>query len=175
MRAFYAIPLEDSLRDRIVEAQADLRAAGADVLWVKPESLHLTLKFLGEVGDDFRADLGEWKAFDLDLVGIGEFSGRVVWAGCRGDVQALRDTAARLEAAAERAGVPKERRPLEPHVTIGRMKSNCNLQILRGRMAPWRERVFGTWPVRRIVLFRSETSPRGSVYKVVTEYPCIAR
>jgi len=175
MRAFFGIPLDDALRERLVEAQADLRTAGADVLWVKPESLHLTLKFLGEVSDDFRADLGPVKAFDLELAGIGEFSGRVVWAGCRGDVESLRSAAALLEAAAERAGVPRERRPLEPHVTIGRMKSNCNLHALRGRMSAWRDRVFGSWPVRRIVLFRSETSPRGSVYKVVAEYPCIAR
>ncbi|HKS16264.1 MAG TPA: RNA 2',3'-cyclic phosphodiesterase [Planctomycetota bacterium] len=175
MRAFFGIPLDEGLRDRLVEAQADLRSAGADVLWVKPESLHLTLKFLGDVGEDFRADLGELKAFDLELFGIGEFSGRVVWAGCRGDMESLRGAAAHLEAAAERAGVPRERRPLEPHVTIGRMKSTRRLQDLRGRMAAWRDRVFGPWPVRRVVLFRSETSPRGSVYKVVAEYPCIAR
>lgn len=175
MRAFFGIPLDETLRVRLVEAQADLRAAGADVLWVKPESLHLTLKFLGDVGEGFRADLGDLKAFDLELAGIGEFSGRVVWAGCRGDLASLRHEAARVELAAERAGVPRERRPLEPHVTIGRMKSNRNLQALRSRMAAWRERIFGPWPVRRIVLFRSETSPRGSVYKVVAEYPCIAR
>jgi 2'-5' RNA ligase len=173
MRAFFAIPLEDALRPALAAAQDDLRNARADVAWVKPESLHMTLRFLGEVGEGTRFDLGVLRPFDLELQGIGEFSGRVVWAGCRGDLAALRETASRTEAAAERIGVPREHRAFSPHVTIGRIKSACNLHALRGRMAPWRDRAFGPWPVKRVVLFRSETSPRGSVYKVVAEYPCI--
>lgn len=173
MRAFFAIPLEDSLRPAMAEVQKDLGVSGADVSWVRPESLHMTLKFLGDVGEGTRFDIGPLPSFNLELAGIGEFSGRVVWAGCRGELDPLREAASRAESAAERVGVPRENRAFSPHVTIGRIRSACHLHGLRSRMGPWRERLFGAWPVRRIVLFRSETSTRGSVYKVVAEYPCI--
>src|SRR5262245_19019993 len=174
MRAFFGIPLEDSLRPGLAAVQDDLRAAGADVSWVRPESLHQTLKFLGDVGEGARFDLRCDRPFDLEVAGVGEFGGRVVWAGCRGDLDALRDLAALAERASERIGVPREDRPFSPHVTIGRIRSRRGLERLRARMSPWKDRLFGAWPVRRFVLFRSETSPRGSVYKVVSEYPCAA-
>ena len=174
MRAFFAIPLEDTLRAGVRAVQEDLRGAGAAVSWVAPESLHLTLKFLGDVPDGAKFDLRPPAPFDLQLAGVGEFSGRVVWAGCRGALDPLRDLAARAEVVAERAGVPREARPFSPHVTIGRIRSTRNRGGLRTAMARWKEQVFGSWPVRRVVLFRSDTSSRGSVYKVVAEYPCIA-
>ena len=174
MRAFFAVPLMDSLKPAVAALQDDLRAVGAAVSWVPPESLHLTLKFLGEIPENSRFDLQPPAPFDLELAGVGEFGGRVAWVGCRGALDPLRELAARAEAAGERAGVPREARRFSPHVTIGRIRSNRNLDKLRGRMTRWKEQVFGMWPVRRAVLFRSETSPGGSVYKVVAEYPCIA-
>jgi 2'-5' RNA ligase len=174
MRAFFAIPLDVALQPAVAEVQEDLRAAGADVTWVAPDSLHMTVKFLGAVADGVRFDLGRIARFDTELFGVGEFSKRIVWAGCRGAESALRSIASLAEAQAERIGVPRENRPFSPHVTIGRIRSVRNLDRLRERMGNWKEHVFGPWPVRRVVLFRSETSPRGSVYKVVAEYPCIA-
>jgi len=172
MRAFFGIPLDDKLRAALMDVQVDLRGAGADVTWPAPDSLHMTMKFLGQVDDGVRFHLPPKKALDLELVGIGEFAGRIVWAGCRGDVDGLRDIARRLEEAAEKVGVPREKRPFEPHVTIGRIRSTRNLGGLRKAMDRWKDKVFGPWKVRKVQLFRSETSPRGSVYKVVAEYPC---
>jgi 2'-5' RNA ligase len=173
MRAFFGIPLDDKLRAALKDVQLDLRGAGADVTWPEPESLHMTMKFLGQVDDGVRFHLPPMRALDLELAGIGEFAGRIVWAGCRGDLDGLRACARRLEEAAERVGVPREKRPFEPHVTIGRIRSTRNLGGLRKAMDRWKEKVFGPWRVRRVILFRSETSPRGSVYRVVAEYPCI--
>ena len=172
MRAFFAVPLDDALRPGLAAVQEDLRAAGAEVSWVRPESLHLTLKFLGEVPDQARFDLPRFAEFELELADVGEFDGRVVWAGCRGDVGPLREVASALEEAGESVGVPREKRRFSPHVTIGRIRSRRQLSALREKMKRWQGHVFGPWPVRRVVLFRSETSPRGSVYKVVAEYPC---
>ena len=172
MRAFLGIPLDDALRPGVKAVQDDLRGSGAAVSWVAPDSLHLTLKFLGDVPDSATFDLRPPAPFDLELAGVGEFSGRVVWAGCRGALDPLRDLAGRAETAAERRGVPREKRPFSPHVTIGRIRSTRNLGGLRVAMARWKEHHFGPWPVRRVVLFRSESSPSGTVYKVVAEYPC---
>jgi len=172
VRAFLAIPLPDGLRSPVAEAQQDLRGAGTDVSWIAEDALHLTLKFLGEIPGDARPDFRPPPPFDLELAGVGEFAGRIVWAGCRGDLSAVKETAARAEDAGERLGVPRERRPFSPHVTIGRIRSRRHLGKLRERMKGWADRVFGPWPVRRIVLFRSELSPRGAVYTEVAEYPC---
>jgi 2'-5' RNA ligase len=172
MRAFLAIPLAENLRSGVAEAQEDLRGAGADVSWIPPASLHLTLKFLGEISADARPDFKPLPPFDLELAGVGEFSGRIVWAGCRGALREVREAAARAEEFGERLGVPRERRPFSPHVTIGRIRSPRNLSHLRDRIRNSPDRIFGPWPVRRIVLFRSELSPRGAVYTVVAEYPC---
>jgi len=172
MRAFIAVPLDDALRPGLASVQEDLRVAGGAVSWVRPESLHLTLKFLGEIPDTTRLDFRPGPPFDLELAGIGEFGGRVVWAGCRGADGALRALAAKSEEAGERFGVSRERRPFIGHVTLGRIRSPRNLKRLRERMVPWKDRVFGPWPVRRVVLFRSERSPEGAVYTVVAEYPC---
>lgn len=173
MRAFFGIPLDDGLRSGVGKVQEDLRAAGADVSWVRPESLHLTVKFLGNVPDNTRFVLPPLRPFVLELADIGEFDGRVVWAGCQRDIDALRKLVGILESEAARFGIPKERRPFEPHVTIGRIRSRKNLEALRDRMNKWGGHVFGRWPVRRVVFFRSETSPSGSVYKVVADYPCV--
>jgi 2'-5' RNA ligase len=172
MRAFFAIPVEEPLRARLAEVQDDLRGAGADVSWVRPESLHLTLKFLGDVDEGARFELACAAPFDLELAGVGEFGGRVAWAGCRGDLAPLRELAAQAERAGERVGVPREERPFSPHVTIGRIRSKRRLSELRSRMKSWKDRSFGTWPVRNVLLLRSDVSARGSVYKVVSEYPC---
>jgi 2'-5' RNA ligase len=174
MRAFFGIPLDDKLRAALMDVQNDLRGAGADVTWPAPDSLHMTMKFLGQVDDGLRFNLPPMRALDLDLVGIGEFAGRIVWAGCRGNLDGLCAIAARLEEAAERVGVPREKRPFEPHVTIGRIRSTRNLGGLRKAMDKWKDKVFGPWRVRKIQLFKSETSPRGAVYKVVAEFPCTA-
>jgi len=172
MRAFLAIPLPEALRAPVAAAQEDLREAGSDVSWISPDSLHLTLKFLGEISGDARPDFRPLPPFELELAGVGEFAGRIVWAGCRGDLRAVNEAAARAEEAGEKLGVPRERRPFSPHVTIGRIRSKRHLGKLRERMKHWLERPFGPWPVRRVVLFRSELSPRGAVYTVVAEYPC---
>ena len=174
MRAFFGISLDEKLRAALEDVQVDLRGAGADVTWPEPGSLHMTMKFLGQVDDGLRFRLPPMRALDLELAGIGEFAGRIVWAGCRGDLDGLRATARLLEDAAEKAGVPREKRPFEPHVTIGRIRSTRNLGGLRKAMDRWKEKVFGPWRVKRIQLFKSETSPRGAVYKVVAEFPCTA-
>ncbi|MBI4563947.1 MAG: RNA 2',3'-cyclic phosphodiesterase [Planctomycetes bacterium] len=172
MRAFLAIPLDAELRPRVARTIDNLRTSGADVSWVRPENLHLTLKFLGEVPEDLRLDFhSSGSPFCVELKGVGQFGGRVVWVGLAGNLAPLVSLAGSAEEAAVRAGVPREGRPYAPHLTIGRIRSRRNLAALRRTMERWALESFGPWWIRACVLMRSTRSPQGSIYSVLTEYP----
>lgn len=172
MRAFLAVFVPDSLRAALSEAQDDLRRTGAEVSWVPAGNLHVTLKFLGEIPEGATVDLsGLPPAFDTEMAGVGEFGGRVVWAGCRGDLTPMKALAAAAEEAGERLGVARERRPFAAHVTLGRVKSHRGLRDLRKRLDKWRDRVFGPWRVEKAALVASDLGPEGAAYTILREYP----
>jgi 2'-5' RNA ligase len=136
MRLFVAVDLGDSARAAVAEAQARLRAHApqAALRWVRPEHLHLTLAFLGEIHesrlpaavDALTPPVGQ-QSFDLELAGLGVFPPRglprALWLGIRSDgqVRALqRELADRLEA----AGFALGERSFNPHLTIARWRSS---------------------------------------------------
>lgn len=183
MRAFVAVPVGDAVRDVLVRVQEALRRAEADVRWVEPANLHLSLKFLGEVSEEQAARLGDllaaeaprWPRMALEVAGIGTFPERglprVVWAGCRGDVAKLAGLAQAVERAAEQVGVPREGKPFVAHLTIGRVKSPRNAKRLTAAIGNQREVPVGREEVGRFVLYRSTLTPEGPVYEEVAEFP----
>jgi len=137
MRLFFAAHLPAPVRAALVAAQEDLRARLGDaVRWTRPEALHLTLKFLGEV-DGARAPetllaaaaegLSPGGPLDLVVQGLGAFGGRrprVVWAGVEGpDLEGLRRLAEHLDGALRPLGFPGDGRPYAPHITLGRVRT----------------------------------------------------
>ena len=135
MRLFIAIDLSDEQKKALRRLQWRAQEYLAGVKWITPEGMHLTLKFLGDVEAErfsaIRAALAETAAVTAPFIfrpgGVGVFPGvrraRVIWAGLMAGKQALVATAARLEKSLARdAGFPLERRPLVPHLTIGRMR-----------------------------------------------------
>lgn len=135
MRAFIAINLPDLERVQLHASLAPLRALSLPVRWLPPESLHITLKFLGEIDDAQVARVeevlaqvaAEITAFDIEAGGVGAFPNlsrpRVWWVGVRGHV-GLMHTHSALESALPSAGHRREERPFSPHITIGRTKAN---------------------------------------------------
>ncbi len=142
MRLFIAIAIPTDVRRRLWEVTAELRDASVPVRWVAPEAMHLTLKFLGGVGEEREPEIvaaldqvgGGARPFTLALGGFGTFpptgSPRVVWLGC--------DRAPPLELlqhGVERAmaglGFPLEGRPFHPHVTLGRSTRGARAAALR--------------------------------------------
>src|SRR5262245_15518533 len=99
MRTFIAIEIPAEIRSALAALQTDLRRAGADVSWTKPENVHLTLKFLGEVDESRIGEIekvcvssaAEFKLFTLSLKDTGVFPNlrqpRVLWAGLAGDIE----------------------------------------------------------------------------------------
>jgi 2'-5' RNA ligase len=183
MRAFVAVPLGDAVRGVLVRVQEALRRADADVKWVEPHNLHLSIKFLGEIAEDeaerlaalLREETARWPALALEYAGVGTFPERglprVVWAGCRGDLEKLAGLARAVERAAEQVGVPRENRPFVAHLTLGRVKSGRNERRLRAAIENQRNVPVGKEEVARLVLYRSTTLPEGPVYEERAAFP----
>ena len=176
MRLFIALNLDENLRRAIAEAQERLRASGADAKWVVPESIHITLKFLGwvddarvpEVMEALAAALDGAAGFRLSLEGIGSFptptAPRVVWVGVKDGGEHLAALAERTDAAMGPLGFEREARAFSPHVTIGRCKSAQGRDRLVAAMRGERDRQFGEMEVRGVDLMRSDLRPTGPIY-----------
>lgn len=178
MRTFVAVPLEAGARSMLELLQRQLRAAGADVRWTAVESIHLTLKFLGEVDPGLVPRLAEMlrracarqACFALDLGGLGAFPGtqspRVVWCGIQGDLEQLRALQRRVEETCLALGFPPEQREFRPHLTLGRVRGPRNLQRLSECIRIGSE-LRSRLPVDKFHVYRSTLTPHGAVYQVL--------
>ncbi|MBM3788814.1 MAG: RNA 2',3'-cyclic phosphodiesterase [Acidobacteria bacterium] len=178
MRTFIAIPLPQDCRRLLEKLQSSLRETGAEVRWTAVASIHLTLKFLGEM-DAARLEptalalleaCGSHQAFPLSLGGLGAFPGasnpRVVWCGVRGEIERLSRLQADVEDACARLGFPREARPYHPHLTLGRVKGRRNLHSLTECITIGSNLESG-FTADRCHLYRSSLTPRGAIYEVL--------
>jgi 2'-5' RNA ligase len=127
IRLFVGLALPDSLKQRL----ATLSGGLPNARWTPPGNLHLTLRFIGEVGEIMAEDIDESlrriraPAFDLEIGGLGTFDGGrrayQLWVGARRS-PALMHLQEKIESAVVRAGCPPERRRFQPHITLARLK-----------------------------------------------------
>jgi len=178
MRTFIAIPLPPECQQMLSQMQQDLRSCGAEVGWVAIPSIHLTLKFLGEVESDIIPRLAESlesaseseHGFSLRLHGLGCFphpgNPRVIWCGIDGDMNALARLQQKVEQACNAFGFPPEAREFTPHLTLGRVKGKRNLQPLMEciKIGTGLERTF---KADHFNLYKSTLKPAGAVYTVL--------
>lgn len=186
MRCFVAIDLPDDVRARVAAAQERLRDAAprADVRWTAPASMHLTLRFLGEVLDvapveTVLAAIGaRHRPFEITAGGLGAFPGpsrpRILWAGITGGVRELGLLAADVERALEPLGFAPEARPFRGHLTLARVRSSRGLRRI-GDLLRADAPAFGSWTATDMVLYRSHPRPGGSVYEAMARAPLDAR
>jgi 2'-5' RNA ligase len=174
IRSFVAIDVEPAVRAALGALQAELAAVRADVRWVRPDGLHVTLKFLGAVAPD-RLDavraglalaLAGQPALRVRVGGLGAFPSwrrpRVVWVALAGD--GLSALAARVEAALSALGFPAESRPFTPHLTLGRVNSPRGWPALEALLKAHLQDNFGGSRVDAVTLYRSTLQAGGAVY-----------
>ncbi len=182
MRLFVAVNLPSEIRERLAAVQDRLRRAQADVSWVRPENIHATLKFLGETEEGrlerirpALADAARAGApFSMELWGVGSFGGRiprVIWVGVGEGAEPLTRLAARIEAALARVGVPQERRGFSAHLTLGRVRSPRNAEVLLAALREFQAEGFGRVTTTGFELMQSELRPTGSVYTLLQRFP----
>jgi 2'-5' RNA ligase len=173
LRLFVGIGFPPELKLRL-----SLLCSGvAGAKWVDPGNLHLTLRFIGEVGEDRAADIAEAlqrvraRPFDLQLAGAGVFGDRprALWVGVErsAELVALRD---RIEHALVRAGLPPEPRKFSPHVTLARLRSPV-LDRLTEFLAAHAGFRAEPLPVGAFSLIASFPTKAGSVYEDQADYP----
>lgn len=161
----------------------ELRPSGADVKWVRPETIHLTLKFLGEIEPDLVEEihlaLGEVAArhepFGLVARGLGCFprleQARVVWVGLEGETWRLMALQREVEGVLVELGFPREERPFRPHLTLGRVRSPGARQALVSRIRSMEQVQVGDLRVEALAQFRSELLPGGARYTRLWQEP----
>ena len=181
MRLFVAVHLPEEIQEQLALVQDRLRHAQADVSWVRSGSLHITLKFLGEVEprrlDRVRHALTEAAqgvaSFSLVVAGVGTFGGRiprVVWTGVQAGSKPLEGLAARVDDSLGGVGFPKEKRGFTGHFTLGRVRSPRNVESLLAALRVESEEIFGTMSVEGYSLMQSELTPSGSIHTELDRY-----
>jgi RNA 2',3'-cyclic 3'-phosphodiesterase len=184
MRLFIAIDLDDSIRQKIVRFVEGVSGFAPDVRWMRPEALHLTLKFIGEFNDARLRHLKQALAavksepFEISLAGTGFFptpkAARVFWVGVRADAR-LQKLAAAIDDATAKLGSEREARAYTPHLTLARAgsgrpsreredKPDNRFQKLLERLEKMPQPEFGTMTAREFFLYQSKLSPKGSEY-----------
>ena len=187
IRAFIATDISAAARQVLKETIAQLRREIPEgVTWVRPEGIHITLKFLGNIRRDESEGLmeavGEDVAghgpFTIGLTGLGMFPNRrrprVLWAGPDGDLEALSSLQQTVEGAAARTGRPREPRPFNPHLTLGRVRKDVSetaLARITSAVSAIAQPTAPSWVVDSVQLMRSELRPSGAEYTVLTSVP----
>lgn len=181
IRAFIAIELPANIIDALKKIQDELKDGSNKVAWVKPENIHLTIRFLGDIEAgkiDGIAGLLEDAAaknrsFDISVKGAGAFpkmdNPRVLWAGIE-DSKNLLPLYSNLEEGLEPLGLKKEERPFKPHLTLGRVKFLNDKKIFRKHIEKYKDITLGQFTAEGICLFQSRLTPNGAVYVKLKEY-----
>ena len=176
IRAFIAVEINDAIREGLTVIQDELNAAGGHVSWVKPQNIHCTLVFLGDIFQPEVAAVANTlsdaatgcKPFEIEISGLGFFgsprSPRIIWAGMAGAVTPLVKLQNALVTAVLAAGLKPDLKPFNPHLTIGRVRSKRNAAALLHALEKNRDKAFGVMAVSQLVLMESRLASTGPVY-----------
>ncbi|MGB8987257.1 MAG: RNA 2',3'-cyclic phosphodiesterase [Candidatus Sulfotelmatobacter sp.] len=185
MRLFVALDIDDNIRNRIARFLDGIRGLAPDARWVRPESLHVTLKFIGEQSETqveaIKRTLKEIDAehFELNFRGYGFFPSarapRVFWVGIDEDAK-LTSLAASVDSKLIELNIQEEQHAYNAHLTLGRIggsasprreksdRPNRNFQHLQKKLSALPTPEFGTMTAREFFLYQSLLSPSGSKY-----------
>jgi len=186
-RLFVALEPAEPVRRRVAALQAELRraagAAAAEIRWVEPANVHLTLQFLGAVPAErvaaveaaLAAAAAAGRPLALEVKGAGAFPSarraRVVWLGLGGDAGTLAALAAEVGRRLAPLGYAPEERPFSPHLTLGRARDGRGAPGLAGALAAVSTADGVAWRAAELVLFESHLSPKGPRYEAAARLP----
>lgn len=186
MRLFVALEITSSVRENLAALIDNLRAVAPQAKWVRPENLHVTLKFIGEVPDRKTAEVvsilrvlcGVYQGVrshpvNLCFRGLGFFPDdkrpRVFWAGIEASAN-LRGLAADIGEATEKLGIPNERRPFSPHLTLARFAPPSLPEKLSVAVQQSAKRDFGALHAREFHLIESKLKSSGAEYTTLESF-----
>lgn len=175
IRTFICIEIPDSIKERIAILQQTLRQQNAKISWVKPSNIHLTVKFLGDVGASriqsacsaVERAASVSRSFEIEVGGAGCFpskkSPRVFWVGLTAVPSVLTQLHALIDEELAREGFHRDARKFSPHLTIGRVRSPENAGLVAETLI-----ATGfdpeTFQAGEVIVMRSDLNPAGSIY-----------
>ena len=183
MRLFVAVDIDEAVRKGLAKLQEELQGhvdiRKSDVKWIRPELIHLTLKFLGEVKDGKIAEVcdivgkaaAEHEGFDLDVVKVGCFGGisaRVLWAGIGQENEHLQRLQEDIEGALAKSDWPAENRKFTGHLTLCRIR-NSKAGIKLAQLAKnYEDLQLGSVLIDSVCVYQSQLTSQGPVYTVLS-------
>ena len=183
MRAFIAIEMPPVVTGELKGLQKRLQQSGVKARWVRPENIHLTLKFMGDidplkvetVSGAMRVAAGRFAPFELSVRGLGVFPqlkrARVLWAGLGGAVSDLIELQQELDAALENCGFEPEKRTFRGHLTLARFRQRVDPTGLQKALQDAGRVDTAKWTASSLVLFQSTLTPSGPIYAQLASHP----
>jgi 2'-5' RNA ligase len=180
IRSFVAFDIgEAAVLRNLAKVQDVLLGTGADLKLVKPENIHITLRFLGDVTPDMvdrihgEMQQVQFQPFEVNVKGVGVFPNprhiSVVWAGIRQGASELRAVFDQLEPRLQALGFAPDYKGFSPHLTIARVKTGRNRDALAEQLRTLEGFEFGTVKAECLRLKRSVLTPQGPIYSVLRE------
>jgi 2'-5' RNA ligase len=176
VRLFVAVEIAGEIRKKLAEFQDALKKVDADVGWIAPENLHITLKFIGSIDEEkieaitniIKDSVTHIRPFDLDYRGVGilpaEKNPRVIFVEVIDGGGVLVKIHERLDNQLMALGVEHEDRKFKAHLTVGRIKTRRNVRKLIENLNSYNGFDFGSEHVTQVVLMKSNLSPEGPIY-----------
>jgi len=183
IRAFIAIELPEGLKKELSGLESLLKKTSPPVVkWVDPNSIHITLKFLGEISEDSIDELmlaleesaqGD-PPFKLEASDVGAFPdlrrAQVVWVGIKGEVDKIARLQKRIESNTKQLGFPRESRVFTPHLTIGRVRNEASLterERLGKILSETKFTALTNIETAAVNLMKSQLTPTGAIYTCI--------
>jgi RNA 2',3'-cyclic 3'-phosphodiesterase len=187
LRAFLAIEPPETLRQAMAALQSRLKySLSGAISWVRPEGIHLTLKFFGNIAQTdivrISAAVGPVAArfapLNLEVRRLGLFPDsrrpRVLWLGLEGDLSALKALQKDCDGELTRYGFSREDREFRAHLTLARIKSTKGLSGLDRLLTKGETYEAGRFQASGLTLFRSQLTPQGAIYSELAAYPFLS-
>ena len=184
IRAFLAMDPPPEVLRRIADIQEVLKKTlRGSISWVRPEGLHLTLKFFGDMAAEDLQPISEvvsgqaagTRPLHLNIKGLGVFPGirrpRVLWLDVGGEVARLIALQGILDQGFETCGIKQEERPFRAHLTLARIKSPQGLSGLDKVLEEKEAESAGPFEAKGLILFKSDLTPKGAIYTVLADFP----
>ena len=180
IRSFIAFDIDnESVIKQFSEAQTTLVNTGADLKLVKPQNIHMTMRFLGNISPPMVNSIHEemkkisFAPFDVEIKGLGVFPklkyARVIWAGIRKGADELTNVFNQLEPLLRKLGFKPDSKGFSPHLTIARVKTGRNKAELIQRIQELADYEFGIVKADCLRLKKSVLTPKGPIYSTLRE------
>jgi len=185
IRTFIALPLNIQTQTIISEIINNLKKLDCNVKWIKPENVHLTLKFLGDISADkikpialsIENILEKTHSINVEIDSVGAFPNtrnpRIVWTGLKDIDERIKNLALSLEDELEKIGLERGARAFNPHITIGRVKYFKNIKILERGLETYKSFKKHTEIVNNIILYKSTLTNKGPIYEEIEKFPLV--